>query len=77
MKMRCTYYPFIIMVVLILLISSCRKDDSNGEAQLPAITTGTPLIQISFVLMAGMYLRILTGRKWQIILVAIYWPVEN
>ncbi len=39
MKVNLRIFPFVIMAVLILLISSCLKDDGGSEAQLPAITT--------------------------------------
>jgi len=39
MKINLRIFSFVTMVILSLLIVKCKKDDGNGEAQLPAITT--------------------------------------
>jgi hypothetical protein len=39
MKINHRIFPYVTVVILSLLILKCKKDDGNGEAQLPAITT--------------------------------------
>jgi uncharacterized protein (TIGR02145 family) len=39
MKLRYSYYPLIVTFAVTLLISGCRKDDGNSEAEIPNVTT--------------------------------------
>lgn len=39
MKINHRIIPYVTVVILSLLILKCKKDDGNGEAQLPAITS--------------------------------------